>query len=581
MNLLGELFLLGHDLRLEVLFPCNQSERVPGANGVQVARSKPSTTESRGTSPRVLTDLPTYPWAYSQLLWKESRASKEYRKRSFPHHELLGGRVPGGDPESFVWSNIIDINQVTWVREHGFGETVFFPGTAFLSMAIEAAFQTESKYDRKGLGVELQQCKILKALELTDQRPRAEVVTTMRRKTLSSSTTSTSWWTFTILSVLDISTSAVHCNDTIALIKNTELLTRIVHSHEDRLEVQEPLKWYRRFLKIGFIVKPQFQTMSKVLVDRERQLLDASADITFKRGFVGSQTHKSVPQYLAHPITLDAMLQVCLVASTAGMAENLRTWMPVDIGHMKISGAVDSLIAKDSDDPWRVDTSTTLANFSTMTGTTELSSHTAGSLVQMAGLRFVRSGSGSSESSQRDRQVALKTVWKPDAGFFQPNFADQFTAYADGLGPFKDYLGQRDPAFTSASRIAAAVDLLAHHDPNMRILILVPSSGLWKEATLKILQLLKVDETLMRFRTFISAEIHTEQKSVTGLSEARGTSLQPIPAEDIRLAAREGPYDLVVFTDACSDTRHAFRIPLTHPSGLTHHTFNTLARKQV
>lgn len=43
-----------------------------------------------GDTGRCLTDLPAYPWHYEEPLWRESRLSKEYRLRRFPHHELLG-----------------------------------------------------------------------------------------------------------------------------------------------------------------------------------------------------------------------------------------------------------------------------------------------------------------------------------------------------------------------------------------------------------------------------------------------------------------------------------------------------------
>lgn len=53
-------------------------------------------------SPRVVTDLPNYAWNHTTKYWHESEASKDWRFRLFPPHDLIGSKVLGKLPTTIV-----------------------------------------------------------------------------------------------------------------------------------------------------------------------------------------------------------------------------------------------------------------------------------------------------------------------------------------------------------------------------------------------------------------------------------------------------------------------------------------------
>ena len=78
-TLVGELILHGHD---ELSFE-NMIEDTP---------------KSKLQKPKLLTDLPTYPWDYTApSLWHEPRSVTEFRNRRYPRHDPLGSQIPGGN----------------------------------------------------------------------------------------------------------------------------------------------------------------------------------------------------------------------------------------------------------------------------------------------------------------------------------------------------------------------------------------------------------------------------------------------------------------------------------------------------
>ncbi|KAL7953263.1 putative polyketide synthase [Trichoderma compactum] len=91
--------------------------------------------------PRVLTDLPTYPWNHSMRHWQEARVNHAIRTRSQPPHDLLGMPVPGTDPDTAVWRRSVRVSEVPWVRDHMVQGSIVYPGSGYVCLAIEAANQ--------------------------------------------------------------------------------------------------------------------------------------------------------------------------------------------------------------------------------------------------------------------------------------------------------------------------------------------------------------------------------------------------------------------------------------------------------
>lgn len=68
--------------------------------------------------PKLLVDLPPYPWSYSKRHWAEPRHSREHRMAPEPRHDILGRRVPGMSAIEPVWRNILRHRDLPWLKDH-------------------------------------------------------------------------------------------------------------------------------------------------------------------------------------------------------------------------------------------------------------------------------------------------------------------------------------------------------------------------------------------------------------------------------------------------------------------------------
>jgi acyl transferase domain-containing protein len=137
--------------------------------------------------PRVLTDLPPYPWNHSIRHWNESRYNRAYRQRDREPHHLLGLPVPGTNPEAATWRQIVRLSESPWLRDHVVQGNVLYPGAGFVCLAIEAMKQLAERGSSTGVsdvaasGYKLQDVEIHQALVVPDNADGIEVQTVLRR----------------------------------------------------------------------------------------------------------------------------------------------------------------------------------------------------------------------------------------------------------------------------------------------------------------------------------------------------------------------------------------------------------------
>jgi hybrid polyketide synthase/nonribosomal peptide synthetase ACE1 len=93
---------------------------------------------SDGPQPKLLKNLPAYPWDHDRQYWSESRLSKAYRIRDGPFHELLGFRCADGTEREIRWRNLLRPKEVPWLYGHQIQGQMVFPGAGYISTAVEA-----------------------------------------------------------------------------------------------------------------------------------------------------------------------------------------------------------------------------------------------------------------------------------------------------------------------------------------------------------------------------------------------------------------------------------------------------------
>ncbi|KAF4335671.1 polyketide synthase [Fusarium beomiforme] len=95
---------------------------------------------------KFLVDCPKYPFDRSQRYWAESRLSRDFRLREAVKGELLGVRVSDWNPLEPRWRNFWSIDSSPWVGDHKISDTVLFPASGMLIIAIEAAQEMASPH---------------------------------------------------------------------------------------------------------------------------------------------------------------------------------------------------------------------------------------------------------------------------------------------------------------------------------------------------------------------------------------------------------------------------------------------------
>lgn len=89
--------------------------------------------------PRLLLDLPKYPFDRSRRFMTLSRASGLHHSIKAPPHPLLGKRCHDRETSRRIqWRNILHPKEVPWLRGHQIEGQVVFPATGYISMAVEA-----------------------------------------------------------------------------------------------------------------------------------------------------------------------------------------------------------------------------------------------------------------------------------------------------------------------------------------------------------------------------------------------------------------------------------------------------------
>ncbi|KAF5254445.1 hypothetical protein FANTH_703 [Fusarium anthophilum] len=119
-----------------------------------------SAANQQRTNAKFLVDCPKYPFDRSQRYWAEPRLSRDFRLRETVKGELLGVRVSDWNPLEPRWKNFWSIDSSAWTGDHKISDTVLFPASGMLVMAIEAAQEMVSS-DRAVFGYNIEKAEFM------------------------------------------------------------------------------------------------------------------------------------------------------------------------------------------------------------------------------------------------------------------------------------------------------------------------------------------------------------------------------------------------------------------------------------
>ena len=66
----------------------------------------------------LIVDLPNYSWNHSSKYWHEGEASRDWRHRRFPIHDLIGTKILGTPWDCPIWHKKLRLSDLTWLNDH-------------------------------------------------------------------------------------------------------------------------------------------------------------------------------------------------------------------------------------------------------------------------------------------------------------------------------------------------------------------------------------------------------------------------------------------------------------------------------
>ncbi|KAI0147403.1 reducing type I polyketide synthase 10 [Xylariaceae sp. FL1272] len=487
----------------------------------------PSSQKDWNNPLKVVTDLPAYRFHYGETLWNETRSSVEYRRRKYPRHELLGSLVPGGNGRDFIFRNMLGVDDVSWIKDHKLVETVVFPGSGYLSMAIEAALQVtdpDHEEERMGKLFTLTNVNITNALPLPTDRP-VEVFTSVHKSPITKAGTSKTWWDWTI-TTYENGQSTPHASGCIAVHSSSDsnMATGSKYgAQQGALETTHKRVWYERFVKGGLNYGRTFQSISEYRTPRLKNATFASATAPLLTSSGDLST-----KYAAHPITLDALIQLAIVSTAKGVPKDMRALVPTRISSVTIKYSPTG-----SEKDCQMHAVSERVGFGYHNADAELIDQDGQVTARFDGLRLSPYSSTAQGVEEDTRHPVLRVLWKPDVhglGLMTPEAAQEhaqkFADEAHSPVSDKDLL-----------KMGAILDLFAHKNPCLRILELGNPSH---DLTLAILELLSSQADFKRLSTYSTADVSAEG-TLFGGEVSLQTGERPSNSAPIA-----GTYDLVL-----------------------------------
>ncbi|KAM5429086.1 hypothetical protein McanCB56680_003313 [Microsporum canis] len=276
-----------------------------------------------------LSGLPSYSWDHHRSHWSESRIAREWRMRKYPHHDLLGAKVPDTTDLEPVWRNLLHIENAPWIRDHKINADIIFPFAGYVAMAAEAIRQITGIEE----AVELRNVVVPTALVLNENSPK-ELVTSFHRLRLTDSLDS-DWWEFSIASH-NGRIWIKHCSGEI-LAREEKNAMRNGAMQEDLLRKVSSKSWYNTMRRESIDYGHHFTSLERVTT--------ATTGARVAHAQVRNNWHGDEQFYHLHPVIFDSYLQLLSIAARYGLTRDYRQVLPASVGSLILRrSAVNNLV---------------------------------------------------------------------------------------------------------------------------------------------------------------------------------------------------------------------------------------------
>lgn len=227
---------------------------------------------------RFLTDLPTYSWNHRHYWTPTTRAMRNTQHRKH-NHTLLGTPVPHSTPHTVQWRNYIRVSEIPWLAGHAIEGEVVFPGSGYLSLAVEAAVRYHTNEGKPISKVIFKDIDIKSAMTLRDNEVGTEMILTLSPETTSAKSFSDEWLEFHISSFDVDERYSEHCHGWVSIVAGEAQAVELDRSLPRYPSIEELRKsstnrpscadLYRRLLKRGVQYREDFRLLKGDMDDGE------------------------------------------------------------------------------------------------------------------------------------------------------------------------------------------------------------------------------------------------------------------------------------------------------------------------
>ncbi|KAI3399737.1 hypothetical protein diail_5804 [Diaporthe ilicicola] len=258
-----------------------------------------------------LPDLPRYRWDHSGGdYWRESRMSREWRRREHASHPLLGVRQLESTSLEPSWRNVLHVDKVAWLRDHKIEDLLIFPCAGYIAMAGEAIAQVASSPAGRS-GFSLRHVVISSAMVIAEGTP-VELVTTLRPYRLTDSLDS-QWWEFAISSHNGHVWTKHVTGQVCASEEDIHDETTAIGQLPRAVEAQ---KYYAILDRAGLQFGPHFRRLADIRTHTTQQL--ATARVATVSTDTNHKDEDEDDYYHLHPTAVDACIQTLFLAGLKG-----------------------------------------------------------------------------------------------------------------------------------------------------------------------------------------------------------------------------------------------------------------------
>ncbi|KAI1422351.1 PKSN polyketide synthase for alternapyrone biosynthesis [Xylaria sp. FL1777] len=314
-----------------------------GAN-VDLAAVNDQQLASIISAPKMLCDLPTYPWNHTRSFWHESYSSHSYRFPTEVRSDYLGMAEDAQNSHEPRWRNYLRVSENSWIEDHVITGTVLYPGAGMLVMALEGALRTADP-SRTVEGFRMTDVTFERGMviSLDDEAP---VETRISFHPHSREADS---WIYTVYSRGKGSSWAKHCGGTIAIVyekgpsevegnnvdaawqKQVALREALLLSKADSTSVNVE-EFYNDLDSIGMQYGPTFRNVRTLTAVPSQNASYGTVAIPDTKSTMPSNYESP---HIIHPATLDSIFHLVIASLDAGRPK--QSAVPYSIGELYLA----------------------------------------------------------------------------------------------------------------------------------------------------------------------------------------------------------------------------------------------------